>query len=198
MKYFLGLLITTLIVGAIFLGFSIGKSSLIQSMTNNTSESVTADRSEKDLGVRVLDLSNRGITKVDSEIYRKTNTTDLILSGNNIKTLPSEMGRMTNLVTLKIDHNLLDGNLIGEVRLMSKLKILDVSSNNMTGIPAEIGQLNKLEILNYSDNKITNLPDELSKLRYNLKEFDLSGNPLSQEQISKLKILLPDTKIIFN
>ncbi len=104
---------------------------------------------------------------------------------------------MTNLVIFKIDHNLLDGSLIGEIRQMAKLKVLDVSYNKMTGMPAEIGQLSNLETLNYSYNDITGLPNELANLKNNLKEFNLTGNPLSQDQISKLRASLPDTNIIF-
>lgn len=40
----------------------------------------------------VLDLSNTGLTKVTSDIYSKTNTTELILSNNSIQTLPTEIG----------------------------------------------------------------------------------------------------------
>ena len=104
---------------------------------------------------------------------------------------------MTKVVVFKIDHNILEGSLIGEIRQMSQLEILDVSDNNMTGMPAEIGQLSKLQTLDYSNNKISGLPNELSNLKNNLKEFNLSGNPLSQEQIAKLKIALPNTTIIF-
>ena len=127
----------------------------------------------------------------------KKSTTDLILSNNAIRSLPSEMGKMTNLITLKIDHNALEGSLIGEVRQMTKLKQLDVSHNNMTGIPAEIGQLSNLQVLDYSYNKIDGLPNELANLNKNLLEFRLTGNPLSQDKINKLKIDLPNTDIIF-
>jgi Leucine-rich repeat (LRR) protein len=77
------------------------------------------------------------------------------------------------------------------------LVTLDVSYNNMTGVPAEIGQLNKLETLNYSYNKLTGLPNELANLKNNLKTFDLTGNPISQDTLSKLKSQLPNTTIIF-
>lgn len=143
-----------------------------------------------------LDLSNKGLTKVGPDIYNKTNTTVLILSNNNIQSLPSEMGKMTKLETFKIDHNRLDGSLIGEIRMMP-LVALDVSNNNMTGMPAEIGQLNKLQTLNYSYNHITGLPNELANLKNTLKELNLTGNPLSQDTINKLKSELPNTTIIF-
>lgn len=183
-------------------GFLLGKESLDNgsgadtagSTDNSNSNTSTSSASN---GGAVLDLSNQGITKVTSDIYSKTNTTDLILSNNSIKTLPSEMGKMTKVVVFKIDHNVLEGSLIGEIRQMSGLKTLDVSYNNMTGMPAEIGQLSKLETLNYSYNNITGLPNELANLKNNLKQFDLTGNPLNQEQITKLKASLPYTNIIF-
>ena len=143
-----------------------------------------------------LDLSSSGLTSVGPEIYNQTNTTELLLSNNNIQSLPSEMGKLTKLEIFKIDHNRLDGSLIGEIRMMP-LVSLDVSYNNMTGVPAEIGQLNKLKTLNYSYNRITGLPNELSNLKNTLKEFNLTGNPLSQDTIKKLKSQLPYTKIVF-
>ena len=144
----------------------------------------------------VLNYSSKGLTSVGPDIYNQTTATTLILSNNSIKSLPSQMGKMIDLQVFKVDHNILDGSLIGEIRLMP-LTTLDVSYNNMTGMPAEIGQLNKLITLNYSYNKITGLPNELANLKNNLKTFNLTGNPLSQATISKLKTELPNTTIIF-
>lgn len=201
MRYTLGILVIVLIAGGIFLCFNIGKNntndSTVTSRTTNADGSTATVTARDTANTKVLDLSNKGITAVDAGIYSKRDVTDLILSNNSIKTLPSEIGKMNNLVVFKIDHNLLDGSLIGEIRQMSKLKVLDVSYNKMTGMPAEIGQLSNLESLNYSQNNITGLPNELSKLKNNLKEFNLAGNPLSQDQMSKIKELLPNTNIIF-
>ncbi len=192
MKYRIGILVATLIVAGIFLGYYLGNND-----NSTPSGSNTAPASNSSVNANVLDLSNKGLTKVLSDIYSKTGTTDLLLSNNSIKTLPSEMGKMTNVVVFKIDHNILEGSLIGEIRQMSKLKQLDVSYNNMTGMPAEIGQLKNLETLNYSYNSISGLPNELSNLKNNLKEFNLTGNPLSQDKINKLQAELPNTNIIF-
>ncbi len=106
------------------------------------------------------------------------------------------MGRMTNVVIFKIDHNILEGSLIGEIRQMSKLEQLDVSYNKMTGMPAEIGQLTKLESLNYSFNKIDTLPNEITNLTQ-LKELNLTGNPIPASRITQLRSELPNTTIIF-
>lgn len=197
MKYFIGIIVVILIASGVFFGFKLGNNNSSGGSTTSTSGAGTEANVKSSANAKVLDLSNSGLTKVTSDIYGKTATTDLILSNNNIQTLPSEMGKMVNVVVFKIDHNILDGSLIGEIRQMSKLKILDVSDNNMTGMPAEIGQLSNLETLDYSNNKITGLPNELSHLKNSLKEFNLTGNPLSQAQISKLKTELPNTNIIF-
>ena len=163
----------------------------------HTSDTTTTTTNQNSSGVVVLDQSGKGLTQVSASIYNRTDTTTLLLSNNSIQTLPSQLGKMTSVTVLKIDHNLLKGNVIGEIRQMSQLKSLDASYNNMTGMPAELGQLRSLETLNYSNNKITGLPNELAQLKGNLKEFNLSGNPLSSEQISTLQTELPNTKIIF-
>lgn len=194
MKYFYGIIVVVLIAGGIFLGFNLGEKGPTRNLSGGGNASTTSDSGTT---AKVLDLSNKGLTKVTSDVYSRTGTTDLILSNNNIRTLPSEMGKMTSVIIFKIDHNILEGSLIGEIRQMSKLRQLDVSYNKMTGMPAEIGQLSNLETLNYSYNNIDGLPNELANLKNNLKEFDLTGNPLSQDKINKLKASLPNTNIIF-
>lgn len=187
MRYFIGVLIAALMIGGIIIGYNYGKNSNGSNASNRSSSNA-----------KVLDLSNKGLTAVTAAIYNQTDTTDLILSNNSIKTLPSEMGKMTDVVIFKIDHNRLEGSLIGEIRQMSKLRQLDLSHNIMTGIPAEIGQLTTLEILDYSYNAIDGLPNELANLKTNLRTFNLTGNPLSVDTINKLKSELPNTNIVFN
>lgn len=181
--------------GGAFIGFKMGEDKPGAVDTTTPAGGDATDAVVEPKG-NVLDLSGKGLTKVTADIYDKTGTTQLILSNNSLKTLPSEMGRMTNLTVLKLDNNLLEGSLIGEVRKMSNLVTLDVSDNKMTGMPAEIGQLSKLQTLDYSNNDIDGLPNELSNLKQ-LKTFNLTGNPLSADKISKLKASLPNTNIIF-
>ena len=44
--------------------------------------------------VQVLDLSNQGLTEIPVEICQLINLTQLHLSGNNLNTLPSEIGQL--------------------------------------------------------------------------------------------------------
>lgn len=192
-----------LIAGGLFAGYQMGNKTDTQNSgrsSNAPAGSVSQDTqsvNKTESSTTTVNLADTGLRSVGADIYGKTNTTHLILSNNSIKTLPSEMGKMTILVELRLDHNQLEGSLIGEVRLMSQLQQLDVSHNKMTGMPAEIGQLSKLEALNYSYNNIEGLPNEIVNLKNNLKEFNLTGNPLSQAVITKLRNDLPNTVILF-
>lgn len=166
--------------------------------TNNPSSNspVASDTSGSTASnAKVLDYSHHNLSKVGSDIYNQTDATTLILSYNNLTSLPSQLGNMGMLQVLKVDHNQLQGSLIAEIRKMP-LTTLDASYNNMTGIPAEIGQLTQLQTLNYSYNKIDTLPNEIANLKQ-LKTLNLTGNPLSAGKISQLKAELPNTTVLF-
>jgi Leucine-rich repeat (LRR) protein len=72
------------------------------------------------------------------------------------------------------------------------LKSLDLSNNQFTGVPAEVGQLSKLEVLNLSNNQLTGLPMEIRNLK-NLKVLDVSGNNVSQLDLDGIIKKLPAT-----
>lgn len=119
-----------------------------------------------------LDLSNRGLTKVPEYVFERTDLESLDLSDNS-----------------------LEGALQAEIRHLGKLRSLDLSNNRFTGVPAEIGQLSKLEILDLSQNSLTGLPYELGNLS-NLKVLRLSGNNYSEADLSVIKSSLPASVII--
>lgn len=193
------LAIIVLVVGVLGLGgwiiYDKTKDDGSTTAPSSSTLSTAGETANEITGGKVVDLSGQSITKVGPEIYNNTKTTDLILTNNLLTSLPSEMGKMENLVVLKIDKNKLEGSLIGEIRKMP-LRVLDVSDNSMTGMPAEIGQLNKLETLDYSNNNIDTLPNEVKNLTQ-LKEFNLTGNPISASRIEQLRSELPNTVIIF-
>ena len=65
----------------------------------------------------------------------------LWLHGNDLTSLPAEIGRLTSL------------------------KYLGLPRNKLTSVPAEIGQLTSLEVLNLRDNLLTSVPDAIRELR---------------------------------
>jgi hypothetical protein len=119
----------------------------------------------------------------------------LDLSGRNLSRAPDYIFNLTNLQTLDLSNNNLEGALQAEIRYLQELQVLNLSNNNFTGVPAEIGQLKKLQELNLSNNQLTGLPYELGNLS-NLKVLDLSGNSYSQQDLNSIKNSLPDTVVI--
>lgn len=116
-----------------------------------------------------LDLSNQGLTQVPGSTFNNTNLEELDLS-----------------------HNALSGALQAEVRHLQNLRVLDLSNNNFTGVPAEVGQLQKLERLDLSNNQLTGLPYEIGNLQ-NLKVLNISGNDYSALDLAEIQKKLPAT-----
>jgi len=121
----------------------------------------------------VIDLSNRGLSKVPTYVFDRTETS-----------------------VLNISYNSLTGALQAEVRQLKNLKTLDLSHNSFTGVPAEVGQLTLLETLDLSYNRITGLPHEIGNLK-KLKVLDLRNTEYSNFDLEIIRASLPEsTKIL--
>jgi Leucine-rich repeat (LRR) protein len=129
--------------------------------------------------------------------YLNNNSEKINLSNKGITSLPSEIGKLTNTTSLDVSHNNLTGALPAEIRQLTKLVTLNASYNKLTGIPAEIGQLSNLKYLDLSNNEITDFPNEIYNIKQ-LVEFNISNNKFTQEKIDTLQLNLPNTKIINN
>ncbi|MFA5841894.1 MAG: leucine-rich repeat domain-containing protein [Candidatus Paceibacterota bacterium] len=121
---------------------------------------------------KVLDLSGQGLAKVPEYVFNRTEIEELNLSGNS-----------------------LGGSLQSQIGNLKNLKVLNLSSNRFTGVPAEVGQLTNLKILNISNNLLTGLPNELGNLS-KLILLDLSGNEYSEADLSGIRKNLPATTVI--
>ena len=119
----------------------------------------------------------------------------LNLSGQGLTKAPAYVFGRTDIEELNLSNNSLDGALQAEIRQLQNLKVLNLSNNKFTGVPAEIGQLKNLEVLNLSNNQLTGLPYELGNLS-KLKLLDLSGNAYSEADLSKIRASLPSSTVI--
>ena len=108
---------------------------------------------------------------------------EFVFNGNEIESLPSNIGLLRNLVTLIGDCNQLTA-LPVSIGSCVKLSILSLAANQLKVIPDEIGRLSSLKVLNLNSNSLTYLPISLTKIT-NLQALWLSENqtkPLVQLQ----------------
>jgi Leucine-rich repeat (LRR) protein len=150
-------------------------------------------------GQQTFDLCNMGFTTQNwPEAFKETQTfeeaTSIGLSGNFLTDIPQQVLGLENLeknalATLSLANNRLTGKLNSKICRLLKLKVLDLSRNSLTELPAEIYLLTALESLDLRWNQINNdgLPISIFQLK-NLRHLLLQRNPLSfvPEEVFKM------------
>jgi hypothetical protein len=76
-----------------------------------------------------------------------------LLSSNNIKIIPPEIGLLVNLQQLDLRDNQIS-SIPSEIGLLTNLQQLNLSDNQIRSIPSEIGQLANLQYLFLGCNQI--------------------------------------------
>ena len=107
------------------------------------------------LRVRGLRLSGRGLTgEVPSELGKLTALLTLNLSYNDLEGgIPAEFGALADLQYLYLHHNQLTGAISAVLGGLADLRHLILNDNDLTGdIPRELGDLRNLEYLYLDDN----------------------------------------------
>ena len=119
-----------------------------------------------------LDLSNKNITEIPSEISYLKKLRHIDLSNNHIKNF-TELTKLPNLVILNLDKNLIS-EIPKSINILKNLEILNLDKNMIKDIPMEIGTMYNLRILSLVDNPIEKIP---WKLKFDLFSSGL-GNTL--------------------
>ncbi len=124
--------------------------------------------------VKLLNLSNIGLTTFPMDILKLSNLEVLNLGGNELTSLPPEIRGLKKLRELNLIKNNFDTlpSVIGELANMERLEL---GYNGLLSLPPEIGKLEKLEILHLNFNKLETLPSEIGQLKV-LRYINLSGN----------------------
>ncbi len=120
--------------------------------------------------ITTLTLYGQELELLDPRIGELKNVKQLYLGANKFESIPEELFSLTNLEQLLLD------------------------SNNLIEIPPAIGKLESLMFLILNGNKIEKLPNEISNLK-RLLYIDLSDNPISEEEIERIKKLIPRCEI---
>ena len=142
----------------------------------------------KDL-LKIIVLSNAlisiGFGNCDSdevelwdECYSITNTTSLLRINHGLTgEIPSQIGQLTNLETLKLQYNELTGSIPPEIGNLTNLVKLDLRYNNLSGsIPTEVWSLISLKELRIQKNQLSGtIPSAIGNLT-ELTHLYLYGN----------------------
>ena len=134
-------------------------------------------RASQESGRGSLSLAGLGISELPPEIGNLTNLETLWLNHNELTSLPPEIGRLVNLQSLILNHNNLT-TLPPEIGNLSNLQELDLAYNQLKTLPAAIGNLSGLNEAYLSNNELRSLPADIGKLG-NLRWLDVSNNQLS-------------------
>ncbi|RXG52318.1 Leucine-rich repeat protein 1 [Armadillidium vulgare] len=131
------------------------------------------------------------MNRIEERITKLKYLRELNFSDNTIKTLPLELGNLSNLSVL-----IVKGNQIEEIpeqlfngKFKDSLVNLDLSNNNISELPFSIGKLKKLKILNLSRNKLVQLPYSFGRLR-KLQELRVAKNEISYFPLTMLHMKL--------
>jgi Leucine-rich repeat (LRR) protein len=96
----------------------------------------------------------------------------LSLKHNQLKSLPPEIGDLTELKELYLEYNKLE-SLPSEIGKLKNLEFLYLNDNKLKSIPREIGYMENLRFLIIGKNSLTDLPDEIGNL-FRLTELDVA------------------------
>ena len=110
---------------------------------------------------------------IPGEVGNLTGLTHLILTWNELTSIPPELGKLANLTRLGLHRNSLSGPIPPELGNLGNLTSLELYDNNLTSIPPELGNLGKLRELWFGGNNLSGpIPPELGRLS-SLRILDL-------------------------
>lgn len=139
--------------------------------------------------LKYIVLSFNNLTTIPKEIGLLKDLVDLQFAENDIKSdlIHPSLGSLTNLEVLSFYKNDLD-SLPTFIFNLKKLKELDLYYNEIEIIPEELGNLKNLERLYVAHNRFYSIPESIGELK-SLKEFYIHHNRISYlpESIANLK-----------
>ena len=101
----------------------------------------------------------------------------IFMDGKGLKKITFKNVDNARIVKLNLNSNKLT-SLPAEIGRLTGLTHLGLSRNQLTSLPVEIGNMTGLEVLYLCNNQLTSLPVEIGMLT-GLRQLLLSGNPLT-------------------
>ncbi|GAG52682.1 unnamed protein product, partial [marine sediment metagenome] len=139
-----------------------------------------------------INVNGNNLTTLPPEIGNLTQLEYLFVTNNKLTSLPPEIGGLVSLKELYLFDNQLS-SLPPEIGNCTNLKHLNINRNNLTSLPPEIGNLQVLVELYLDNNLLETIPPEIG----NLSEY-LGGLQLDNNQLTSLPYeLMQLTKLCY-
>jgi hypothetical protein len=142
-----------------------------------------------------FNYSKGGLGKIPEQLFCIHTLDELVMDHNQIKTLPKNMGKMSNLKWLYLSQNLLS-ELPKSFEMLQNLIYLTLNDNQFTTFPEVLCHLTNLQVLHFQNNPISNFEANFSSLVH-LKELNLIGTPISTAMQAQIRKQLPACKLVF-
>jgi hypothetical protein len=126
-------------------------------------------------------IANKAFKNLCNNVLRKNKDVLYLRHFKNLnpkyfKTLPAEIGNLTNLKHLNT-NGFTFSSVPAEIEKLTKLRTLNMDGSKLTNISQHILNLANLRTLSLANNNITLIPKELTKLK-KLSFIDLGGNKI--------------------
>ena len=135
------------------------------------------------------------LKSIPAEVFQLTDLETLILTGNSLDGIGDEIEKLQSLKTLHlVNCNLSSASISSKLWGLPNLKVLNLCKNSLDNID-NVASLKSLTFLNVSQNELMEIPENICELE-NLEVFDISSNNISAipNSLSKLPNL---KKIVF-
>ena len=129
----------------------------------------------------LLDLTGNKLKTLPTEIGLLGGLCQLIITNNELVTVPESLCFLKKLRGLFLDNNRLE-SLPSSIGNLTRLKRLIINNNRVKQLPSGLGALVELIRFEARHNLIEWLPGEMSTLK-KLRYFSLEGNPLIHETL---------------
>ncbi|XP_024625559.2 receptor-like protein Cf-9 homolog [Medicago truncatula] len=130
--------------------------------------------------IQDLRLASCNFVEIPTFISDLSDMETLLLSNNNITSLPKWLWKKESLQILDVSNNSLVGEISPSICNLKSLRKLDLSFNNLSGnVPSCLGKFSQyLESLDLKGNKLSGLIPQTYMIGNSLKQIDLSNNNL--------------------
>jgi Leucine-rich repeat (LRR) protein len=109
--------------------------------------------------LQYLNLSSNQLTQIPDDISSLLHLSGLLIDNNKLNQFPSQLP--PNLVWLSFDQNSITSISFTTLFSLTRLKSLNLSKNQITILPTQIGLLTSLHYLGLENNKLSFIPSDL-------------------------------------